>query len=69
MTWIDMARVAVAPTLDAETLRSRAREFQAADADERPRLKAGRARPHLGEQVCRATPRRQTSQGENEGDE
>jgi hypothetical protein len=55
MTWIDMARVAIAPTLDDETLRSRGLMKVAADADEGPRPKRQRARPHLGEPVTAAT--------------
>jgi hypothetical protein len=55
MPWIDMARVAIAPTLDDETLRSRGLMKIDADAAEGPTPKRQRARPHLGEQVCSAT--------------
>jgi hypothetical protein len=57
MTWIDMARVAVAPTLDPETLRSRGHEKPDIDDDDGPPppINRQRARPQYGELVCKAT--------------
>jgi hypothetical protein len=53
--WLKPDDVAIFPTLDAETLGSGGREFQGVDDDEGSRPKRQRARPRLGEQVCKAT--------------
>jgi hypothetical protein len=53
--WIDMARVAITPTLDAEERAVRAGENSGVDDDEGSRPKRQRARPHLGERVTAAT--------------
>jgi hypothetical protein len=55
MTWIDMARVAIAPTLSDDERRCRGRDIPGVDDDEGPRPKRQRARPHLGEPVTAAT--------------
>jgi hypothetical protein len=47
-----MERVAVAPTLDAETLRSRGSTKISDDTNEGSMPRRQRGRPHLGEQVC-----------------
>jgi hypothetical protein len=50
-----MARMAVAPTLDAETLRCRGVIKIGDDADQGSMPRPGRARPRWGEQVCKET--------------
>ena len=44
MTWIDMARVAIAPTLSDDERRCRGRDIPGVDDDEGPRPKRQRAR-------------------------
>jgi hypothetical protein len=53
--WIDMTRVAVAPTLDADERQGRGSSKIDDDEREGPRPVRHRARPHLGEQVSKAT--------------
>jgi hypothetical protein len=48
MAWIDMTRVAVAPTLDAETLRSRGREIHALEDNKQADAQAPARSPSFG---------------------
>jgi hypothetical protein len=50
-----MTRVMIAPTLDADTLRSRGLMKIDADDAEGPIIRRPRARENYGEQVCPAT--------------
>jgi hypothetical protein len=53
--WIDMTRVAVAPTLTDDDLKVRGHEKIDDDAEEGPRPKAARARPQIGEKASKIT--------------
>jgi hypothetical protein len=55
MSWIDMARVAIAPTLDADDLRCRGLKKIDEDAGEARVVRRPRARVDLGEPVCAGT--------------
>lgn len=53
--WIDMARVAIAPTLNDDNLKVRGQGKIDDDEGEGPRPKAARARFNLGEPVSKVT--------------